>query len=160
MWGDIGFLCVLIVTSAFAAIVIWALWAASRELIGGIRSALRNPRFDLLDLLLLVTVLAISLASIRWFWNSIYLGMVLLVVPMAAPLPWLAKFLYEDARLARQKRRQQREMVVESFEVPFASEHARRPVHRLTPSQPKRMKIWIPPLTPLSLAARPLQDDG
>jgi hypothetical protein len=159
MWRDIGILCALIATTVIVAIAVWAVVATFREVVAGIRSALRRPRFDLLDLLILVTVLGVSLAAARWFMDSIHLGIVLLAMPMIAPLPWLAKFLYEDARIAREKRRRLRMAVVTSFDLPLPDELAPRPKRRRILPPPKSPTAWLPRLTPLSLAARPLGDD-
>jgi hypothetical protein len=158
-WRYLEIVGVLVAAAAFVALAAWAFVVAVRELGRGYRDALRRPRFDLLDLLILVTVLAASLSAVRWFWDSIYLGIVLLVVPMLAPLPWIAKFLYEDARLSREKRRQQRATVVSSFEVPSADAAAPRSKRRRVLPPPQSPRTWMPPLTPLSLTARPLQDD-
>jgi hypothetical protein len=157
LWREVEIVGVLIAATMLLVLFGWAFVAAVRELGFGYREALRRPRFDLLDLLLLVTVLGASLAAVRWYWDSIYVGIALLLVPMLAPLPWIGKFLYQDVRLAREKRRQQRETVVEFFEMP-SEETLPKPIGRRRLSI-RPTKTWIPPLTPLSLSARPLQDD-
>ena len=161
LWREleiVGLLVGLLVGASMLLVLFgWVLVAALRELGCGYRAAMRRPRFDLLDLLILMAVLAAGLSAVRCYWDSIYLGIVLLVVPMLVPLPWIAKFLYEDARLAQDKRRQQRETVVASFEMP-SERSAPKPLRRRArPFRPN--KTWIPPLTPLSLSARPLQDN-
>jgi hypothetical protein len=140
-------------------VMVCAAIVAIRQLWSDTAKALKRQRFGLVDLLLLMTVLCAGAAVARWFWDSIYLGLVLLLIPMSAPLPWVVKFSIEDALLRRQKRRERAAIVVTDFEVPIQQASGSPSKLRSSSWLGKTSRTWIPPLSPLSLSQKPLDSD-
>lgn len=145
----------------FIVVVLWAVAVAFRQLVRDVAKAARRPRFGLVDLFLLLSVLCTGLAAIRWLWDSPSLPIALLAIPTVMPLAWLAKFGLEDACLRREKRRRRLTATIENFELPDVPA-SKNVVPRVLPrrsSKRKRVATWLPPLTPYSLSSRPLGED-
>jgi hypothetical protein len=153
---------VLVLTLTLLASVTWGLVVAVREVWVGLRPSLVRPRFDLVDLLLLMAVVAMTLATFRVMGNSPYLAPVLLLIPLLSPLLWLGKFLLEDARLQARQRRDRRAAIASTFELPDSHDEAEptpvRKRRRLVPLRNGLSACGIR-LSAFSLGQTPLHRD-
>jgi hypothetical protein len=150
-----------ILAGTFVVTVVWAAAVLTRQFVSDLARAARHPRFGLVDLLLLVTVLGAAVGIFRWLWNSPSLPIAVLVIPPFMPIAWLARFAIEDAYLQRERRRERFRATIEEIEMAdiLPSENGAHSVVQRRGVKRKRYATWLPPMTPYSLTARPLGEE-